>query len=75
MSEDLEDGYRIGHIFEEWVQVVGDAKLVPDGPLGIGSMGSCRNDASLDGFLCSVEVMTKSMPVDGVHSCNKLAYG
>jgi len=70
VGKDFENGYRIGHVFKEWVQVVGKYKIHPRWPIELGSVGSCKNNASSDSLLCSMEVVAESMPSDRVHSCH-----
>jgi len=75
MGKDLEDGYRIGHFFKQGIDLVVLAELCPAGPLIVGSLGSCQNNASFDGCLHSSQITLEISLGVGVHNCQELVCG
>ena len=66
MGKDLKETDGVLDVYHKGVDGQGDAESGPDVPVAIGGGGARRNDAALDGVLCSAIVTAESISGGGV---------
>jgi hypothetical protein len=61
LGEDLNGGDWVRTVFEEWVNVVREAKLFPTAPMRIRRSGAFSSDAKAGLFLDKAEISAESV--------------